>query len=307
MKDNDTLRRFLFENQDIRGEIVQLDNSWKEILSHHNYPPLIRHYLGEIMAATVLLAATLKIDGSLSIQANGNGLLNLLVAECRNDLSIRAIAKYNEKKLATLTEEIEKSQIDKDNIGKNKAADLSALLTDGSLVITIEQNKGQRYQGIVAIKGNSIATMLENHLLQSEQLKTKIVLACNENKSAGLLLQELPHQTTEHLQQWEEMSLLADTLSDEELLTLNSEEIIHRLFNQHDVRQFDAQEVKFKCTCSHQKVSNMLLSLDYQEAKDIIHQSEFIEVSCEFCNKMYRFDELDITEIFSHKEKPTYH
>ncbi|MFK5892598.1 MAG: Hsp33 family molecular chaperone HslO, partial [Pseudomonadota bacterium] len=255
---------------------------------------------------------TLKIDGSLSIQASGNGLLNLLVAECRNDLSIRAIAKYNELKLQALTTKIKEDNADKNEIDNtksddNQSVDLSTLLTGGSLVITIEQNKGQRYQGIVEIKGNSIAAMLENHLLQSEQLKTKIVLACSEEKASGLLLQELPHQSSRHLQQWEEMSLLANTLTDNELLTLDSKEIIHRLFNQHDIRQFDQQAVKFKCTCSHQKVANMLLSLNYQEAKDIIHQSEYIEVSCEFCNKMYRFDEVDITEIFSDQEKPTYH
>jgi len=300
----DKLQRFLFEDCDVRGEIVQLDNSWKEILSNHSYPPIIQLYLGEIMAAAVLLAATLKIDGSLSIQASGNGLLNLLIAECRNDLSVRAIAKYNKKKLAAL-------DTMSDTKGKqtetNPLMDLSTLLTDGSLIITIEQNKGQRYQGIVAIKGDSISAMLENHLMQSEQLKTKIMLACDKNKATGILIQELPHQNETHIQQWEELSLLVNTLTKNELLTLDSNKIIYRLFNQYDIRQFTPELVKFKCTCSHQKVSNMLLSLDYQEAKNMIHQSEYIEVSCEFCNKMYRFNELDITEIFSSQEKPTYH
>jgi molecular chaperone Hsp33 len=296
----DKLQRFLFEDCDVRGEIVQLDNSWQEIISHHNYPPVIQHYLGEIMAAAVLLAATLKIDGSLSIQASGNGLLNLLIAECRNDLSVRAIAKYNKQKLAALDVKPELTET-------HQLMDLSTLLSDGSLIITIEQNKGQRYQGIVAIKGDSISAMLENHLMQSEQLKTKISLACNKDKATGMLIQELPHQSETHIQQWEELSLLVNTLTAEELLTLDANKIIYRLFNQYDIRQFSPEQVQFKCTCSHQKVSNMLLSLDYQEAKNMIHQSEYIEVNCEFCNKMYRFNELDITEIFSSHEKPTYH
>lgn len=300
MKDN--LQRFLFEDSDVRGEVVQLDNSWQDILSNHNYPPLIQHYLGEIMAAAVLLAATLKINGSLSIQASGNGLLNLLIAECRNNLSIRAIAKYNKQKL-----EVVESRLQHSESGSDQPAKLSDLLAGGSLIITIEQNKGQRYQGIVAIKGDSIASMLENHLMQSEQLKTKIMLACNKNKATGLLIQELPHQSDTHIQQWEKLSLLVNTLSEQELLTLHSEKIIYRLFHQYDIRQFNPEPVTFKCTCSHQKVSNMLLSLDYQEAINMIHQSEYIEVSCEFCNKLYRFDELDITEIFSSQKKPTYH
>jgi len=296
----DKLQRFLFEDYDVRGEIVQLDNSWQEILSNHNYPPLIEHYLGEIMTAAALLAATLKIDGSLSIQASGNGLLNLLVAECRNDLSIRAIAKYNEQKLEDFSNQLEQNET-------NQFSNFSTLLANGSLIITIEQNKGQRYQGVVAIEGDSISRMLENHLMKSEQLRTKIMLACDKNKAAGILLQELPHQSEQHMQQWEELSLLVDTLSTEELLTLESEKIIYSLFNEHDIRQFNPEQVRFNCTCSHQKVSNMLLSLDYQEAKSMIQQSEYIEVSCEFCNKMYRFDEIDITKIFSHQEKPTYH
>ena len=298
MKDN--LQRFLFEDCDVRGEIVQLDNSWQEILSNHNYPPLIQQYLGELMAAAVLLAATLKIDGSLSIQASGNGLLNLLIAECRNDLSIRAIAKYNKQKLEVINNNTK-------NAGTEQLPDLSTLLSGGSLIITIEQNKGQRYQGIVAIEGDSISTMLENHLLKSEQLKTKISLACDNNKATGLLIQELPHQKETHLQQWEELSLLVNTLTAEELLTLKPAKLIYRLFNQYDIRQFNPEPVRFKCSCSQKKVSNMLLSLDYQEAKNMIQQSEYIEVSCEFCNKMYRFNELDITEIFSSQDKPTYH
>ncbi len=299
MKNKDIIQRYLFEDHDVRGEIVQLENSWQAILANHAYPPIIQKYLGEIVAATTLLAATLKIDGSLSIQTSGNGLINLMVAECRQDLSIRAIAKYDKKKFEQFTNKLETGEL-------TPELELSSLLSGGTLVITIEQNKGQRYQGIVELKGNSISEILENHLLQSEQLRTKIVLSCNSSTSTGLLLQELPQQMKNH-HNWDELSLLANTLTSQELIDLEPENIVQRLFNEYNVRVFDAQEVVFKCSCSHEKVSNMLLSLDYQEAKEIIHQSEFIEVNCEFCNKVYRFDELDITEIFSSKHKPTIH
>ena len=299
MTDKDLIQRYLFEDHNVRGEIVQLDKSWQAILANYNYPPIIQIYLGEIVAATALLAATLKIDGSLSIQASGNGIINLLVAECRQDLSIRAVAKYDKTKLDKYSQGFTDNDIN--------TSQLSSLLSGGTLVITIEQNKGQRYQGVVELKGDSIAMILENHLLQSEQLRTIIVLNCDKTGSAGLLLQELPKQKSDAHHQWNELALLANTLTSQELLELKPKKIIQRLFNEYNIRLFDPQPVYFKCSCSHEKVANMLLSLEYQEAKDIIHQSEFIEVNCEFCNKVYRFDEVDITEIFSAKHKPTIH
>ncbi len=291
----DQLKRFIFEKLDIRGEIVQLGESWQQILSTHEYPPLIRQYLGEMMVATTLLAATLKIDGSLTIQASGRGALNLMLTECRSDLSIRAIAKYN----SNAVDEFNK-------YAGELERDLPRFLKDGTLVITIEQKNGQRYQGIVAIKGQTIAEMLEHHLLQSEQLKTRLFLSAGDQVAAGLLLQELPANKNRQ-QDWQELEALLNTLTDKEIQTLDAQTIIHRLFHQHDVRQFEPNPVSFRCNCSRERVSQMLLSLDYQQAREMIEQSEFIEVGCEFCNRQYRFDELDITELFTRHQKPTYH
>lgn len=289
----DHLTRFIFEDHDIRGEMVQLQQSWQEILGHHDYPPVIRRYLGEMLVATTLLAATLKLDGSLSVQCTGRGALNLLLTECRSDLSIRGIAKYQAAQIKTLQQQAH-------------TPGLSKLLTDGAVVITIEQKNGQRYQGIVPLEGNSIAQILENHLLRSEQLKTRLYLACDETNAAGMLLQELPTKRQQE-QIWSDLDACFLSLSTEEILRESPQNLIYQLFHEYEIRLFDPNPIRFRCSCSREKVSQMLLSLNFQEAKNMIEQSEYIDVGCEFCGKQYRFDELDITELFTAVQKPTYH
>ena len=296
----DYLQRFIFQQADVRGELVHLEKSWQEIIANTQYPDVVQNYLAQMMAATVLLAATIKIDGSITIQASGDGLLNLMITECRHDLSIRAIAKYDQKGMAGLEHTLAPGELPK----------LNELLVNSSFIITIQQSNGQRYQGIVEVKGNNIAEILENHLATSEQIKTKIKLSHTENTCAGILLQELPNHH-DNDDTWNELSLLTDTLTDDELNQLDTSTIVNRLFNEHSVRIFEAQEISFRCTCSYEKVSKMLMSLGYQEAQSIIEQSDFIEVACEFCNKNYKFDEIAIAEIFSpqnHTEnKRSYH
>jgi len=282
MSSQDSLQRFLFQKADIRGEVVRLTESWQTILAHKNYPPLIRSYLGEIMTASVLLAATLKLDGSLTVQATGNGHLNLLVAECKDDLSVRCVAKHS----ADIPEQ----------------ASLRELLGEGSLAITIEQNNGQSYQGVVNIKGDSIAQLLENYLQSSEQLNTRIWLAAGVESSGGLLLQELPSQQGNIDEDWERFNALASTIKDDELLNLPPEEIIYRLFHEEQVQIFQPNPVQFKCNCSHAKVTGMLRSLNQDEALEIMKEEGFIEVNCEFCGKNYRFDEMDLAEIYRPKQ-----
>jgi len=278
MQSKDSLQRFLFLDADIRGEVAQLTQSWQAILANKDYPPLIRQYLGELMTASVLLAATLKLEGSLTIQATGNGLLNLLVAECKDDLSVRCVAKHHP------------------NIPAQ--ADLKELLGEGSLAITIDQNKGKSYQGVVSLEGNSIAQLLENYLQTSEQLNTQIWLAAGEKSSGGLLLQELPSQQSNGSEDWERVTTLASTIKNDELFNLSSDEIIYRLFHEEQVQLYEPNPVQFKCNCSHAKVTSMLRSLNQAEAREIMKEEGFIDVNCEFCGKNYRFDEVDLAEIY---------
>ncbi len=283
----DKLQRFLFDKANIRGEIASLNDVWQLMQSNHNYPEIIRQHLGEVVAASVLLSATIKFEGSLTIQASGDGALTLMVVECRSDFGVRAVAKYQQQEAFA------------DN------TDLKTLLGDGTLIITIEQAKSkERYQGIVALEGNNVAEFLEVYLARSEQLATRIFLASDDQAVAGLLLQQLPGQNEDD-DSWDRISHLGSTIKSEELLGLDVKEILHRLYHEEDVRLFDPQAIYFKCSCSREKVTNMLRSISHQEASDIIKEQGNISVDCEFCGKTYQFDEIDIAGIYSECSQPS--
>ena len=231
---NDKLHRFLFEEANIRGEITQLTETWKTILSHHDYPQVIREHLGQVVAASVLLSATLKFEGSLTVQANGDGALSLMVVECHNDFAVRAIAKYHEPLPEAGSDE----------------SGLKQLLGNGTLVITIEQAvTNERYQGIVSLEGNSIADFLEGYLQRSEQLNTRIFLAADEYAVGGLLLQQLPGRLHDEADSWEHITHLGSTIKTDELLSLTARDILHRLYHEEDIRLFNAEDVYFLCSC----------------------------------------------------------
>ncbi len=292
-EEKDKIYRFLFDKANIRGEIVSLTDVWKTMQSHHNYPEIIRRYLGEGVAAAVLLSATLKFEGSLTIQASGDGALTLMVIECRNDFGVRGVAKYQQP------------LVDEMLNGLSGETDLKTLLGDGTLIITIEQSKTkERYQGIVALEGNSMADFLEGYLERSEQLETRIFLASDENSVGGLLLQQLPGQNEDD-DSWERVTHLANTIKPDELLELGAKEILHRLYHEEDVRLFDPESIYFKCSCSRDKVTNMLRSISQQEASAIIKEQGNISVDCEFCDKTYQFDEIDIAGIYSKNSQPS--
>lgn len=277
--EQDKISRFLFDKANIRGEIASLNKVWQTMQANHNYPEIIRNYLGEVVAASVLLSATLKFEGSMTIQASGDNALTLMVVECRNDFGVRAVAKYEEP----LPEE----------------TDIKSLLGDGNLVITIEQAKTkERYQGIVALEGNSIAEFLEGYLIRSEQLETRIFLASDDKAVGGLLLQQLPGQNEDD-DNWDRITHLGSTIKQEELLGLDTKEILHRLYHEEDIRLFDPEDIYFKCSCSRKKVINMLRSISHQEASNIIKEQGNISVDCEFCGKEYQFDEIDIAAIYT--------
>ena len=228
MKDEtDFLQRFLFEDSPIRGERVQLDAALHGALDHHDYPPMLRRIMGELCAAAVLLAATLKLDGSLVLQIQGNGLIRLLVVECSSDFALRATAKWEGELAGTLPE----------------------LIGEGRFAITLDQKSGQTYQGIVEPEGSSVAQILQNYMIRSEQIDTRLWLSSDGNSSSGLLLQMLPEKASEDPDAWNRVTHLASTLSMTELESLSTRELLHRLFHEEDLRLYDAQPVYFRCTC----------------------------------------------------------
>lgn len=278
----DTLQRFVFEHAPIRGELVHLDESWQAIQSRHDYPPVLRDLLGELAAAAVLLAATLKLDGALVLQIQGKGAVKLVVVECSGDLQIRATAKWE---------------------GELPPASLQQLVGEGRFVITLDPKEGKSYQGIVALEGDSVAQMLQNYMTRSEQLDTRLWLAADGQGAAGMLLQVLPAQPEqeEHpdVDAWPRATQLADTLKPDELLGLPAREVLHRLYHEEDLRLFEAQQVEFHCTCSRENVGNMLKMVGRQEVDNILAEQGSIEIHCEFCNQRYEFDRVDVAQLFA--------
>ncbi|MCK5918967.1 MAG: Hsp33 family molecular chaperone HslO, partial [Cocleimonas sp.] len=274
---SDKLQRFLLENTNVRGELVQLDQAWKTLQATASYPTPVRKTLGEALAAVSLLATTLKFKGSLILQINAIAPVHLLVVQATSDNTVRGLARWNKE------------------IPDN--AEFQDLFTDGRIIITIEPNDGgERYQSIVTLEGNSLADSLANYFKTSEQLQTRLWLAADDQTATGLLLQRLPDTNTDKHsieskdESWNRAVALTETISSEELLTLEPNTILHRLYHEEELRLFDAESIAFKCQCSQKKIEKMVTSLGADEARDIITQQGNIEIDCEFCNSHYALD-----------------
>jgi len=275
----DKLHRFIFEDLPVRGILIQLDETWACLQGRKKYPEPVRHFLGEFVAANALLAASLKLEGSLIMQIQGDGPVHLMVMECTSDNFLRGLAKHKE-----ITDD----------------HSLRGIFGNGNLALTIDNKKsGERYQSLVSLDGDTLKEALENHLKQSEQLDTVLILASNENNACGMLLQKLPGEFDADTDNWNRISQLASTLKDEELFSLDVTEIIHRLFNEDDVRVLETEHYQFQCSCSRDRVANMLITLGQEEVIDIIKEQGNIEIDCEFCNEHYHFDEVDAKALFA--------
>lgn len=282
MADRDSIHRFLFEEFPVRGEIVHLDATWQAVLERFDYPPHIRSILGELMAATVLLASTLSFSGTLTVQMLGKGPLHLLVVQCTSRMNLRGLARWN---------------------GEVPDAALSIMTGVGRLAITVESpGEGRRYQGIVPLEGENIAECLQNYFRDSVQLPTRLWTAAGERGASGLLLQKLPtdeRRTNIESDDWNRVQILADTITSEELLNLADEEILRRLFHEDDIRLFESAPVSFRCACSRLRVEAMLRSLGAREIESILNERGEVEVRCEFCNKAEAFDRVDAEQLFA--------
>lgn len=275
----DRLQRFLFENAAIRGAIVQLDTSWRNALERREYPDAVADLLGEMMAASVLLTSSLKFEGALVMQVQGDGPLSLLVAECASDLAVRATAKWRTPLVAR---------------------GLRDLVGSGRFVITLDPRNGREaYQGMVEITGASVNEVLEHYMLQSEQVETRLFLACDRERAVGMMLQRLPGAASADADAWNRAGKLAETVAREELLTLAPPVIVRRLFHQEDIRLFDAEVVTFRCTCSRDRVAAMLRMLGRDEVRSILAEQGRVDIACDFCGRQYRFDPVDAEQLFA--------
>ena len=276
---SDSLQRFIFEGAPVRGELVHLDATWRAVLERHPYPAPLRGVLGELMAAAALLSATLKFNGSLILQIQGSGAVKLIVVECTSEQTMRATAKWE---------------------GELAQSSFRELVGGGRFVITIAPTDvTQTYQGIVDLAGESVAAVLEHYMARSEQLETRLWLACDSEQAAGMLLQRVPGAAGNDPDAWNRAVVLADTVRAEELLGLHARQVIRRLFHEEDVRLFEARIVSFRCSCSRERVVNMLRMLGRSEVQSILHERGSVEVGCEFCNRRYTFDAVDAEQLFA--------
>jgi molecular chaperone Hsp33 len=292
LRDGDTLRRFIFERFPVRGYVVHLDASWRALIEHHAYPEIVRDTLGEAVAATVLLGATLKFDGLLTLQMQGPGPMHLLVVQATHRMAVRGVARWR---------------------GELPAArpSLEALSGGGRLTVTVENaDRSSRYQGIVPLAGSRLADCFEAYFARSEQLPTRLWLAATPERAAGLLLQRLPsgasasaeeleHSAAAGDEDWNRVLHLAATLTADELAGLPGGELLRRLFHEEDVRLYEPGPVFFQCTCSRERVNGILRSLGEAEVGEILAERGSVEVRCEFCNRAWQYDAVDVAGLFA--------
>jgi molecular chaperone Hsp33 len=278
--ETDTLQRFIFDKARVRGELVRLDEVWREVRRRREYPEAVRGVLGELVAASVMLAATVKFQGgALILQIQGGGPVDLLVVECQADLTLRAMARW---------------ESGLDALGPSPT--LRALASGGRCALTIDPGPGLvAYQGIVPLEGASAADVLARYMARSEQIETLFALAADEDRAAGLLLQKLPAAVGKTAAQedpdlWSRACRLLRTVTRAELLELPEREILRRLFHEEDLRLFESLPVRFACRCSRERVAGVIRMIGAEEARGVIAERRRLDVTCEFCGEGYAFD-----------------
>ncbi|MBI2768800.1 MAG: Hsp33 family molecular chaperone HslO [Burkholderiales bacterium] len=309
------LHKFIFEGMPVRGAIVRLTDAWTEILARRRannasgaWPPPVAELLGEMAAAGALMQANIKFNGALILQIFGDGPVKVAVAEVQADLALRVTAK-----------------VVGDVAVNARLPDLVNVGNKGRCAITLDpQDKfpGQQpYQGVVPLHGDhrekidKLSEVLEHYMLQSEQLDTRLILAADDKVAAGLLIQRLPLEGEGNLagslvsranedeigvnEDYNRISILAASLKREELLELDVDTILHRLFWEEKVLRFEPQTPRFACTCSRERVAGMIRGLGQEEADSILAERGEIEVGCDFCGKQYHFDAVDAAQIFT--------
>lgn len=277
VRPHDSLERFVFEEAPIHGRIVHLDATWRAVLERREYPAPVRELLGEFMAAAALLTATLKFDGRLIMQVQGNGPVSLLVVECSSERAMRALAQWE---------------------GDIGPLPFSELFGDGRLVITIDPlNDKERYQGVVELEGDSIAQALEGYFERSEQIDTRLWLAADDEQAAGMILQRLPDKESEDVDAWDRAAHIGSTITQRELLTLSAKDLLHRLYHEDDIRLFQRMPVSFRCSCSRDSVERALHMMGETEVRSILTERGRVEVDCEFCGNHYELDTVEVEQL----------
>lgn len=280
MAQYDQLHRYLFENYAVRGELVTVSDTLKQIFDNHDYPQPVKTLLGEMLVATSLLTATLKFSGSITVQLQGDGPMSLAVINGNDRQQMRGVARLQ-------------GDIPND-------ASLKTLVGNGHVVITITPNEGERYQGVVGLEGDTLAACLEDYFMRSEQLPTRLFIrtgdANGQPAAGGILLQVLPSQNAQ-LNDFENLATLTDTIKTEELLILPAQNVLWRLYHEEEVTLYEPQDVTFSCTCSRERCADALKTLPESDVDSILAEEGNIDMHCDYCGKHYVFNAMDIAEM----------
>jgi molecular chaperone Hsp33 len=289
----DIIKKFLLEDRSVRVIAVSLEETWQIAKQNQSRAPAVTTVLGELVACAAMITATLKFDGSLLLQLRGNGAVKLIVVECRNDHSLRATAKLRREPLEHET-------------GLNTLLNADGLGHFSVILNPPSDTPGmQPYQGIVSLTGESVAQSLQAYMQQSEQLETRMWLSVQPDRLTGLLLQRMPvtggASTTSQQQadaSWEHAQALCETLSTQEMSSVDIDTLVHRLFWQTPIVNLDESPVTWRCGCTRERVASMLRALGEQEVNDIIQEQGSVKVTCEFCAAPYAFDAVDAASLF---------
>jgi len=278
----DLLHRYTFEQLDVRGELVQIEQTYQEMIAGHDYPVAVQKLLGELLVATCLLTATLKFEGDIAVQLQGDGPVKYAVINGDDQQNMRGIARLQSEVAGSTIKE---------------------LIGNGVMVLTITPNKGERYQGIVPLEHETLAECLEAYFAQSEQLQTRLWFATDttagSEKASGLLLQVLPVNKEKSIEDFTHLEALSNTIKDEELLTLDATTVLTRLYHEDNPRVYEPQPIHFKCGCTRERTITALVNVGQQTLLDDAAANGEVKISCHYCLKDYIFSEQDIKSIFN--------
>lgn len=277
--DSDKLYRFIFQQKHVRGELVQLSASLDQMLLQHDYPQPVKQLLAELVAATSLLTATLKFDGDIAVQVQGDGPVRFAAVNGTDQQQFRGVVRMQ-------------AELQGDSF--------RSLIGEGYMLVTITPKQGERYQGIIPLTGDSLTSTLEAYFAQSEQLPTRLYLYTDiqqqRTRAAGFMLQVLPVEQHKAKADFADLVMLSDTLTQDEIFNLPAEQLLYRLFHQEEVELFTPQDVSFVCGCSREKCSAAIISLGTEVINEHIAEGK-LDISCEYCNTTYQFDSADLTAL----------
>ena len=289
-QNDDSLTRFILDGADVRGALVKLTRTWQAIESRADYPAPVAGYLAQCAAASALFIASIKIDGRLSIQMRGDGPIRTLFTECTTAGTLRGLAHFD----APVPDDMA----------------LGDFGSEAIMAITIERDTAperepQRYQGLVGFQADTLSEAFEQYFEQSEQLPTRIVLFADAKQAVGLLIQQLPERQNGKPDDWNRIQMLFDTVSADELFSLEPDELLFRLFHEESVRVLDSLALSFACSCSRERVENALISLGEDEMAESLEENGDITVHCDFCGQAYYFSKDQGLSLFWPKSSVT--